>query len=80
MLKLDHSELISNTNVGDQVQSLHEQYLEEIQNLYSMIASNQGEMKNAFEILEREKATLVGKIGQLEQQVAADESCRVQAK
>lgn len=32
-LRLEHSELITNTNVGDQLQNLHDEYLSEIQAL-----------------------------------------------
>ena len=66
MLRLEHSELISNTNIGDQLQHLHDEYLSEIQILNEKLLSKSEETSQLIVTLEREREVLVKKIDQLE--------------
>ena len=55
LLKLQHDELITNTNIGDQLAEYQDNYMLEIQNLTNLLAELKEENKNKVERLETEK-------------------------
>lgn len=74
MLRLEHDELISNTNVGDQLQNLHDQYITEIQLLNDKLFNKNEETQRLIDTLDREREALVKKIEQLEKDVTIEKS------
>ncbi|CDW88929.1 UNKNOWN [Stylonychia lemnae] len=68
-LRLEHSELISNTNVEKQITFLHEEYLSEIQALNQQLALKQQETCLLLESMDREKMQLIERIKQMESEL-----------
>ena len=54
-LRLEHSELISNTNSGEQHQNMHDEYLSEIQALTQQLSYKSQETMMVLEALEKQK-------------------------
>lgn len=69
-LRLEHSELITNTNIGDQIQNLHDEYLSEVQALNQQLSSKSQETMMVLEALDNQKKTLNQRIYELEQELS----------
>eukprot|EP00347_Sterkiella_histriomuscorum_P021399 403334105 len=68
-LRLEHSELISNTNVDQQITSLHDEYMSEIQSLNQQLSMKSQETYLFLEAMEKEKQSLMQKIMELQETV-----------